>query len=136
MEQIQETVPEEIPLTRRQKILNRRNKAGRVYAGQIVCAETYKQMSTYERAFWNKCLQTHLKGKTLFKYQGVDHVVPWMTTDGKFSTMKHLQELQELQERLENGESITGLTDSSNNGADGLGEPENLVEDPVIESTV
>lgn len=93
-------------------------------------------MDPLERAFWNKCLQKHLKGKTLFKHHGVDHVVPWITTDGSFSTLKHLQELQELQEKLENGQSLTGITEPSSDGAVITGEPENMVEDTVVTSTV
>lgn len=129
---------QELPMTRRQKILNRRNRVGRIYAGQLVCDETYSTMSPEERSFWNKCFKTYVQGKTIFKWQGQEHVVPWMTTDGKFSTLKRLEELQELQNKLENGEStgITGIDELSDARAVSSDEPENMVEDTTITSTV
>lgn len=135
--EIQEQVVQnqEIPqLTRRQKILQRRDRVGRVYAGQIVCAETYSQMSQFERQFWNKCLRTFRKGGFIFKWQGEDHIVPFMTTDGKYSSIKRLQELQDAQNALEESQQDGGFTISSDEGADVGGQSEDIIEDNVVES--
>lgn len=91
-------------------------------------------MSQFERQFWNKCLRTFRKGGSIFKWQNEDHIVPWMLTDGSFSTIKRLQELQDAQNALEESQQDGGFTISSDEGADVGGQSEDIIEDNVVES--
>lgn len=115
---------------RREQILKRRQRVGRVYVGQIVCAETYKEMDANQRSFWNKCYKQFRKGNTIFDWNDEAHVVPWALSDGSFYSLKHLQEMQEKidkEEQEKNGD-INGV---SNEGTVVGSESDNLVEDTV-----